>query len=76
MTSPTSTPESTATFAVSGMTCGHCVSSVTEEVSALSGVTEVTVDLASGRLTVTSAAPLQSEQVRTAVEEAGYELTA
>jgi copper chaperone len=72
---PMSNLKNTVSFIVAGMTCGHCVSSVTEEVSALPGVTDVTVDLASGRLTVTSAAPLQTERVRTAVEEAGYQLT-
>jgi copper chaperone CopZ len=63
---------STATFTVTGMTCGHCVSSVTEEVSALPGVTDVQVDLATGRLDVTG--DVSTEQVRGAVEEAGYQL--
>ncbi len=65
---------STETYQVSGMTCGHCVSSVTEEVSELPGVSDVQVDLASGRLTVTAAQPVGADQVRTAVEEAGYTL--
>ncbi len=65
---------STETYEVSGMTCGHCVSSVTEEVSELPGVSDVQVDLASGRLTVTAAQPVGADQVRTAVEEAGYTL--
>ena len=65
---------STATFTVVGMTCGHCVTSVTEEVSAVAGVTAVDVDLASGGLTVTSAEPVDDDAVRAAVEEAGYEL--
>ena len=63
---------STATYTVTGMTCGHCVSSVTEEVSALPGVTDVQVDLASGRLDVTG--DVGADQVREAVEEAGYAL--
>ena len=65
---------STATYTVTGMTCGHCVSAVTEEVSQLPGVTAVDVDLASGGLTVTSDAPVDEDAVRAAVEEAGYEL--
>ncbi|MCW2666144.1 MAG: Heavy metal transport/detoxification protein [Frankiales bacterium] len=65
---------STETYTVSGMTCGHCVASVTEEVSELPGVTDVAVDLGSGRLTVTSAEPLGADTVRGAVEEAGYSL--
>jgi len=65
----------TETYTVSGMTCGHCVSSVTEEVSELAGVSDVQVDLASGRVTVTADQPLGPDAVRTAVEEAGYQLT-
>ena len=65
---------STETYTVSGMTCGHCVASVTEEVSELPGVTDVAVELESGRLTVTAAEPLGTDAVRGAVEEAGYSL--
>jgi copper chaperone len=65
---------STATYTVVGMTCGHCVGAVTEEVSQLPGVTAVDVDLASGGLTVTSDAPVEDSAVRAAVEEAGYEV--
>jgi copper chaperone CopZ len=65
---------STATYTVVGMTCGHCVSSVTEEVSQVAGVTGVEVDLASGAVTVTSEAPVDDDAVRAAVEEAGYEV--
>ena len=65
---------STSTFTVTGMTCGHCVSSVTEEVSQVPGVTDVQVDLATGGLTVTSEAPVDDAAVRAAVEEAGYEV--
>ena len=57
---------------VVGMTCGHCVSAVTEEVSQVPGVTGVDVDLASGGLTVTSDAPVGENAVRAAIEEAGY----
>ncbi|GAA4659685.1 heavy-metal-associated domain-containing protein [Kineococcus glutinatus] len=74
-----STPAPTATYAVTGMTCAHCVGAVTEEVSRVPGVTAVDVDLATGRLTVTgSPAPGQAPDeaaVRAAVEEAGYRLT-
>ena len=62
----------TATYTVVGMTCGHCVSAVTEEVSQVPGVTAVDVDLASGGLTVSSSIPVDDGAVRTAVEEAGY----
>lgn len=62
----------TTSYTVTGMTCGHCVSSVTEEVTALAGVTDVTVDLESGALTVTGDA--SAEDVKAAVEEAGYQL--
>ncbi len=63
---------STSTYMVVGMTCGHCVNSVTEEVGQVSGVTDTDVDLATGRLTVTSDAPLDDSSVRAAVEDAGY----
>ncbi len=62
------------TFTVTGMTCGHCVSAVTQEVSALDGVTDVRVDLATGEVVVASTRPLEREQVAAAVDEAGYEL--
>ena len=62
------------TYTVSGMTCAHCVTSVTEEITAIDGVTDVAVDLPSGAVAVTSDHPLDEGQVRAAVEEAGYEL--
>ena len=65
---------STATYTVVGMTCGHCVSSVTEEISAVPGVTAVDVDLASGGLAVTGDAEVDDAAVRAAVEEAGYQV--
>jgi copper ion binding protein len=65
---------STATYTVTGMTCGHCVSAVTEEVSQVPGVSAVDVDLASGGLTVTGDAAVDEAAVRAAVEEAGYEV--
>ena len=66
---------STQTYTVTGMTCEHCVASVTEEVSEIDGVSTVDVDLASGALTVTSDQPVPDDAVRAAVEEAGYQLT-
>jgi len=63
-----------STWTVTGMTCGHCVASVTEEVGALAGVEDVQVDLESGRVVVTSAEPLDHADVAAAVEEAGYAL--
>lgn len=62
------------TYTVTGMTCEHCVRSVTEEVSEITGVSDVAVDLATGAVTVTSSEPLRDADVRAAVEEAGYEL--
>jgi copper chaperone len=64
----------TSTYTVTGMTCGHCASAVTEELVALPGVTDVAVDLATGRVAVTSADPLDPADVRAAVDEAGYTL--
>ena len=64
----------TATYTVTGMTCGHCVSAVTEEVTQVPGVTAVDVDLASGGLTVTGTEPVDGAAVRAAVEEAGYQV--
>jgi len=69
-----STPTTTSTYTVTGMTCAHCVSSVTEEVREIPGVDDVQVDLASGQVTVTSNSPLDPTRVRAAVEEAGYAL--
>jgi copper chaperone len=67
----------TTTYTVSGMTCGHCVTAVTEEVSALSGVTGVEIDLVAGglsRLRVSAEEPVTQAAVGAAVEEAGYHL--
>ncbi|WP_145834397.1 cation transporter [Micromonospora echinospora] len=64
----------TKTYQVQGMTCGHCVSAVSSELGAVAGVTDVQVDLPSGQVTVTSDAPLETETVRAAVDEAGFEL--
>ena len=61
-------------YTVTGMTCGHCASSVTEELSELPGVTDVAVDLPTGAVTVTSATELDRSSVAAAVTEAGYQL--
>jgi copper chaperone CopZ len=57
-----------------GMTCAHCVMSVTEEIGEIDGVTGVAVDLPTGAVAVTSDRPLDEDRVRAAVEEAGYTL--
>ncbi|MFI6156901.1 heavy-metal-associated domain-containing protein [Kitasatospora sp. NPDC051170] len=63
-----------AVFQVQGMTCGHCVTAVTAELKKIAGVGEVAVDLATGRVTVDSAAPLADAEVAAAIDEAGYDL--
>lgn len=62
------------TYRVTGMTCEHCVRAVSTEVAAIDGVTDVRVDLPTGDVIVTSDAPLDADDVRAAVDEAGYEL--
>jgi len=61
-------------YTVTGMTCSHCVNAVSEEIGKIDGVSAVQVDLGSGSVTVTSAAPLDQAAVAAAVDEAGYEL--
>jgi copper chaperone len=64
----------TATYQVTGMTCDHCAHAVSGELSELAGVSDVTVDLHPGGqtvVTVTSKAPLTSEAVAAALDEAG-----
>ncbi len=63
-------------FTVVGMTCNSCAMTVTEEVSQVSGVQDVAVELATGRLTVTSDASLDPALIKGAIEEAGYQLAA
>jgi copper chaperone CopZ len=66
---------STQTVAVQGMTCDHCVKAVTEEVSAIPGVTDVAVDLVNGgtsTVTITAAEPVSDEAIAAAIDEAGY----
>lgn len=64
----------TASYTVTGMTCGHCVASVTEEVQEIPGVENVDVVLQTGALTITSTAPISENAVKAAVETAGYHL--
>ncbi|TQS21012.1 heavy-metal-associated domain-containing protein [Microbispora sp. KK1-11] len=64
----------TSTYTVTGMTCGHCVSSVSEEVGAVAGVTDVRVDLASGLLTVETDGGVDDAAIVAAVREAGYDV--
>ncbi|MEU6848111.1 heavy-metal-associated domain-containing protein [Streptomyces sp. NPDC046716] len=66
----------TTVYQVKGMTCGHCEGAVAGEISELDGVASVTATAATGQVTVVSAAPLDEEAVRAAVDEAGYELIA
>ena len=62
----------TAIFTATGMTCQHCVASVTKEVSELTHITSVAVDLATGTVTVESDAPIPADEVITAIDRAGY----
>lgn len=65
----------TVTIDVAGMTCGHCVRSVQEELRAVPGVTDVHVDLVTGgasQVTITADRPISDEDVAAAIDEAGY----
>jgi copper chaperone len=68
------TAMTSSTYQVSGMTCGHCASAVTGELTKLAGVRAVNVDVPGGLVHVESDAALPTESVRAAVDEAGYEL--
>lgn len=65
----------TVTYAVKGMTCDHCVGSVTAEVQKVPGITDIKVDVKGGLLTLEAHEGLDDQAVREAVEEAGYEAT-
>ena len=67
------TPSLYRTYTVAGMTCNHCVMSVREEVGEIAGITDIDVDLATGRLTV-AGENISDEAVKSAVAEAGYEV--
>jgi copper chaperone len=62
------------TYLVTGMTCEHCAAAVTRELQTLPGVRDVQVDLPAGTVTVASDGPLPLDEVRGAVDEAGYAL--
>ncbi|MEU6350888.1 cation transporter [Streptomyces sp. NPDC047072] len=75
MTAETDTQGSvTAVYKVSGMSCGHCEGAVSGEISEIAGVTSVKAVASTGEVTVISAAALDEETVRAAVDEAGFEL--
>lgn len=66
---------STTTIGVQGMTCGHCVSAVDEELRTIPGVTDVAVELVSGgtsQVTITAEAEPSADAIQAAVAEAGY----
>jgi copper chaperone len=65
---------SVSTYAVTGMTCGHCVEAVKTEIGQVGGVTSVDVELENGTVSVTSVEVPDVTQIREAVEEAGYQL--
>lgn len=74
-TADAATAAVTADVLVTGMTCSHCVSSVTEELTSIEGVESVAVDLNAGgtsKVTIHSATPIDTDSVKAAVEEAGY----
>lgn len=64
----------TTTIEVDGMTCGHCVHAVQTEVGKLDGVTDVAVDLTTGKVTIVADRTPDAAAVEAAVEEAGYEV--
>ena len=66
---------STTTISVQGMSCGHCVAAVTNEVTKIDGVTGVEVELASGSVEISSSDPIDLATVAAAIEQAGYEVT-
>ncbi|MEU5725579.1 heavy-metal-associated domain-containing protein [Micromonospora sp. NPDC047738] len=63
-----------STYQVSGMTCGGCAKKVTGHISEITGVTDVQADVAAGSITVLSEKPLDTAEVRAAVQRAGYQL--
>lgn len=62
-------------YDVAGMTCGHCKTTLTREIGALTGVLSVEVDLEAGQVTVTTAAEPDDALLAKVIDEAGYELT-
>lgn len=63
----------TASFTATGMTCQHCVGSVTKEVSEIAHVTSVSVDLPSGTVTVESDVPISADEIIASIDKAGYQ---
>lgn len=59
-------------YQVTGMTCGHCEMSIREEVSQIPGVEDIQVSAQTGKLVVSSDAPIDDAAVLAAVDEAGY----
>jgi copper chaperone len=65
-----------STYTVQGMTCGHCVNAVREEVSRIDGVRDVHVDLPTGTVTVIGDRTPATDEIHAAITEAGYQLVA
>lgn len=63
-----------ATYTITGMTCGHCVTAVTHALQSIPGVAGVDIELPTGVVTVTSATPVDHEQLAAAIDDAGYTL--
>ena len=63
-----------ATYTITGMTCGHCVTAVTDALQSIPGVAGVDIDLPTGVVTVTSDSPVDHEQLAAAIDDAGYTL--
>jgi copper ion binding protein len=74
MNTTTPTFTGTTTFRVEGMTCDHCRTAVTAEVSTVPGVLAVTVDIEAGTVTVSADHPVDQSDIAAAVDEAGYTL--
>lgn len=62
------------TFTVNGMTCAHCERAIAQEISAVEGVSSVSVDVATGTVTVTATQSVDRADIAAAVDEAGYTL--
>lgn len=67
-------PGHVSEFTVTGMTCSHCTSSVTEELQQLDGVRDVAIDLGTGAVTVSSDEPVSADAVAAAVRDVGYQV--
>ena len=65
---------STTTVTVAGMSCGHCATSVREEITDIPGVRAVDVDLVSGNVTIDSDGLVETAAIKSSVEDAGYQL--